>query len=150
LNYEIIQLKPENYNQCSNIWDMTKQPDSAKWYQELVSGNRLIFVYTINGEFIGEGALVFDNGDPDYTISGQRIYLSRMIVKKEYRHQGIGQTLLDYLCKQAKNLGYSEISLGVDTENLVARHLYEKNGFTTVIYQGSDQHGNYVKLLKPL
>jgi diamine N-acetyltransferase len=150
LNYEIVKLNPEDYHKCNNIWDMKKQPDAAKWYQELVSRNRIIFVYVVNGEFIGEGALVFDNNDPEYTISGKRIYLSRMIVKREFRHQGIGQIIVDHLCKYAKELGYSEIALGVDTENSVARHLYEKNGFTKVIYSGEDEHGKFVKLLKVL
>jgi ribosomal protein S18 acetylase RimI-like enzyme len=129
---------------------MAKQPHTGKWYGELLSGNRVIFVYTIGGEFIGEGALVFDNGDPDYTIPRQRIYLSRMIVKKEYRDRGIGKAIIDYLCGYAKNLGYSEMALGVDIDNHRARHLYEKKGFTTVIFEGEDEHGKYVKLLKTL
>jgi diamine N-acetyltransferase len=150
LNYEIIRLKPEDYARCGNIWDMARQPDAAKWYEELVSGNRIIFIYTSSGEFIGEGALVFDNGDPDYTIDKQRIYLSRMIVKKEFRNQGIGHILLDYLCDYAQKLGYSEVSVGVDIDNHRARHLYEKKGFSTVIFEGEDEHSKYVKLLKTL
>ncbi len=129
---------------------MANQPHTGKWYEELLSGNRVIFIYTINGEFIGEGALVFDNGDADYTIPRQRIYLSRMIVKKEYRDRGIGRAIIDYLCDYARKLGYSEMALGVDIDNHRARHLYQKKGFTTVIFEGEDKHGKYVKLLKSL
>ena len=45
-NFEIIQLIPENYQRCSNIWDMGKKPEMAKrFYDELVSGNRIIYIY---------------------------------------------------------------------------------------------------------
>ena len=68
-----------------------------KWREEIVSGKRQVFIYKINGDFIGEGALVIDAGDSDYTIPGRRIYVSRMIVKKEYRNRGIGSEILTFL-----------------------------------------------------
>ncbi|MDM5339152.1 GNAT family N-acetyltransferase [Fictibacillus enclensis] len=150
-SYQIKKLKLEDYNKCSNIWDMEKKPKLAKmFYDELVSGNRITFIYIENNEFIGEGSLVFENNDPDYTIPDKRIYLSHMIVKEEYRNRGIGGIIVDYLIDYAKQLGYEEITLGVDTDNLNARHLYEKNGFTNVLFNGEDDYGEYVKLLKKL
>lgn len=146
-----MKLNLEDYNKCSNIWDMDKNPKMAKmFYDELVSGNRITFIYLEHNEFIGEGSLVFKNNDPDYTIPDKRIYLSRMIVKDEYRNRGVGGIILDYLIDYAELLGYEEISLGVDTDNLNARHLYEKKGFTTVLFIGEDEYGEYVKLLKKL
>ncbi|MCG0587357.1 GNAT family N-acetyltransferase [Bacillus velezensis] len=76
------------------------------FYDELVSGNRITFIYSVNDEFIGEGLLVFQNNDPDYTIPDKRIYLSRMIVKEGYRNRGIGGIIVDYLIDYAKQLGY--------------------------------------------
>lgn len=150
-SYKIMKLNFEDYNKCSNIWDMDKNPKMAMmFYDELVSGNRITFIYLENNEFIGEGSLVFKNNDPDYTIPDKRIYLSRMIVKDEYRNRGVGGIILDYLIDYAELLGYEEISLGVDTDNLNARHLYEKKGFTTILFIGEDEYGEYVKLLKKL
>ncbi|WP_432355721.1 GNAT family N-acetyltransferase [Sporosarcina sp. A2] len=148
-SYEIKRLNPEEFNKCSNIWDMEKQSKMANnFYSELVSGNRITFIYLENNDFIGEGSLVFENTDPDYTIPDKRIYLSRMIVKKEYRNRGIGSIILDYLIDHAEQLGYGEIALGVDTDNVNARHLYEKKGFTDVLFIGKDNYGEYVKLLR--
>lgn len=77
---------------------MEKNPKMTEsFYDELVSGNRITFIYLVNDEFIGEGSLVFQNNDPDYTIPGKRIYLSRMIVKEEFQNRGIGGTIIDYL-----------------------------------------------------
>ena len=152
MNSKIIPLSAENYRKCSNIWNMDKHHELARrCYEELLSGNRRIFVYTEQDEYIGEGALVFDdNGDPDYTILGKRIYFSRMVVKKEYRNKGIGTEILAFLVDYARELGYSEMSVGVDIDNIGARWLYEKNGFTKIIFVGEDDGGKYVKLLKKL
>lgn len=144
----IEPLNPEDYHKCSNIWSMKSQPLADKWFEEIKSGNRLVFVYKINGEFIGEGALVLDEGDPDYTIPDKRIYVSRMIVKKEYRNRGIGSEILEFLIAKAKEMGYSEMTIGVDKDNVNALHLYKKYGFTEVLFDGADKNGEYFKLMK--
>ena len=144
----IERLNPEEYHKCSNIWNMKSQQLADKWLDEIKSGNRLVFVYKINGEFIGEGALVLDEGDPDYTIPGKRIYVSRMIVKKEYRNCGIGREILEFLIEKARSMGYSEMTIGVDKDNVNALHLYKKYGFTEVLFDGADENGEYFKLMK--
>ena len=146
----IEPLNPEEYHKCSNIWNMKSQPLADKWLDEIKSGNRLVFVYKINGEFIGEGALVFDTGDPDYTVPDRRVYVSRMIVKKEYRNRGIGSEILEFLIAKARELSFSEMSIGVDKDNINALHLYNKYGFTEVLFDGSDENGEYLKLMKKL
>lgn len=149
-NITIERLNSEDYQKCSNIWNMEKQPLAEKWREEIVSENRIVYIYKINGEFIGEGALVFDTGDPDYTIPNKRVYVSRMIVKKEYRNCGIGSELLNFLIKKAKEMGYSEMAIGVDKDNENALHMYRKFGFTEVLFDGADKDGEYYKLLKRL
>lgn len=144
----IDQLKPEEYEKCSNIWNIKNQPLAKKWLDEIVSGNRMVFVYKINGKFIGEGALVKHTDDSDYTIQDKRIYVSRMIVKKEYRNKGIGSELLSFLIKKAKSMGYSEMTIGVNKDNFNALHLYNKFGFTEVLFDGEDENGEYLKLMK--
>lgn len=144
----IEPLKPEEYSKCSNIWNMKNQPLTEKWYEEIVSGNRMVFIYKINGIFIGEGALVKHTDDSDYTIPDKRIYISRMIVKKEYRNRGIGNEILTFLVEKAKSMGYSEMTIGVDKDNDNAVHLYKKFGFTEVLFDGEDEHGAYLKLMK--
>ena len=148
INYVIEQLRIEDYPKCGNIWNMESDPFTQQFYEEIKSGNRLVFIYKINGEFIGEGALIIKNDDPDYTIPDKRVYLSRMIVKPEYRNKGIGGMMLELLINKAKEMGYSEISLGVDLDNQNAVHLYNKFGFTEVVFEGEDEHGKYMKLLK--
>lgn len=146
--HTIELLSPEDYHKCSNIWNMKFQPLADKWLDEIKSGNRLVFICKINGEFIGEGALVFDAGDSDYTIPDRRVYVSRMIVKKEYRNRGIGSEILEFLTEKAKDMGFSEMTIGVDKDNANALHMYKKHGFTEVLFDGADEDGEYLKLMK--
>ncbi len=147
---EIKKLDIKDYHKCNNIWDMKKFPYTEQFRQEIEQGNRIVYVYEKGRKFIGEIAIVIKNDDPDYTISGQRAYISRLIVKKEYRNQGIGSTLVDFIIEVAREMGYKELSIGVDKNNIPALNLYRKKGFDTVIFDGADEDGEYYKLLKVL
>lgn len=147
--HEIKQVTPVDAIERGYLGDITQQP-ARGWYNELVSGNRVIFVYSEDETYIGQGALVFDKDDHDYTIPGRRVYLSRLIVTKEYRNRGIGGMIIEHLVEYASQLGYREITVGVDLENAPARRLYEIKGFTTVLYDGEDESGRFLKLLKTL
>lgn len=129
---------------------MNAFPQTEFFRQEIESGNRVVYVYKQNGEFIGEIAYVFDMYDDDYTIANQRIYLSRLIVKKEWRGNGIGGILIDFIIEKIKDMDYKEVTIGVDKDNLAALHLYRKKGFTTILFDGADEDGEYFKLMKTL
>lgn len=149
-SYKIERLDLGDYEKCNNIWNMRECEFTEKFRREIENGNRFVFIYKIDGEFIGEIAYVLDMNDPDYTIPDRRVYLSRLIVKNEYRNQGIGSILIDHVLEIVRDLGYKEASIGVDKDNLPALHLYRKKGFTTVLFDGEDEYGPYFKLLKTL
>lgn len=71
-----------------------------------------------------------------------------MIVKKEYRNQGIGSEILSFLIEKAKSMNFREMTIGVDKDNLNALHLYKKFGFNEVLFDGEDEYGGYFKLMK--
>ena len=148
--YTIEKLALCDYEKCNAIWNMKPFPLTEQFRQEIADGNRVVFIYKINGEFIGEIAYVLDNGDPDYTIPRQRVYISRLIVRPEYRNQGFGGILVDFILNEVRALGCTEATIGVDKDNLPALHLYRKKGFTTVLFDGEDEGGPYYKLLKTL
>ena len=148
---EIITLDITDYQKCSNIWNMQRQSVLAdKFYNELLTGNRTTYIYTIDNEFVGEISLVKEMDDSDYTIPNQRIYVSRLIVKYEYRRQGIGRKLIDFITEKAKSQDYTEMSVGVDLDNYPALNLYMEAGFDKVIYISEDTQGKYLKLLKKI
>ena len=148
--YIIEQLDINDYEKCNNIWNMAVDPHTEPFRREIESGNRVVYICKYNGEFIGEIAIVFEMNDEDYTIPNQRVYISRLIVKTEYRNQGIGGILIDFIIKKVKDMGYKEASIGVDKDNTIAINLYRKKGFTNVIFDGADEYGEFFKLMKIL
>lgn len=148
--YRIEPLTLDEYEKCGNIWNMKDNPYTEVFREEIESGNRSVYIYKIDGAFIAECALVREKNDPDYTRRGVRVYLSRLIVKKAHRRQGIGGRLLAFMLQKAAELGYREVSVGVDKDNAAALALYRKYGFDEVLYEGADEAGAYYKLLKRL
>lgn len=146
----IRELKIEEYNRCSEYRLMENTVHEKNMFENFKNGNRLIYVYEKAGRLLGEGALVYETGDPDYTIPNQRIYISRMIVDEKHQNQGIGGEIVDFLVAKAHEMGYNEVSIGVDKCNVNALHLYRKKGFTTIIFDGVDEAGEYYKLMRTL
>ena len=150
-DHTIAGLDPADFKKCGNIWDMERQSALAeRFYQELLQGKRNTYIFQSRQEYLGEISLVFDMDDPHYTVAEQRAYVSRLIVKREYRRQGIGRKLLSFAIGTARDMGYSELSVGVDLDNYPALKLYAEAGFRTILFIGEDAGGKYVKLLMKL
>ena len=148
---KIIELDIKNFEKCNNIWNVDKNKEHKdKIYNELLNKNRKTFVYVKDNEYIAEASFVFNKEDEDYTIPDKRIYLSRIIVKKDYRGKGYGKKLMNNIIEYSKKENYEEISLGVNLDNYVAFKLFVDLGFTKIQYIGEDSDGKYVKLIKKL
>lgn len=55
--------------------------------------------------------------------------IMNIVVKKTFRHNGIGSILLENLISYSKNLNLKNITLEVNENNLSAIHLYDKFSF---------------------
>ena len=151
-SFEIVRLKPEDFEKCNNIWDLEENKKfTQNIYKELTSGDRVTFVYkdikTLN--FIGEVSIVFKSWEI-YSIKDVRIYLSRLIVKDTWRNKGIGTALLNYVFGFCKSVGYKEMTIAVNLDNFVAMKLYYKLGFREILDVNQDEYGTYMVLLKKL
>ena len=148
---DIIRLDLSDFDKCGNIWDMQKQGElAARFLREMREGIRTTYIYRIDGDYIGEISIVTDAGDPQYTIPDRRLYVSRLIVKDEYRRQGIGKKLVNFIVRNAQQEGYRELSIGVDLDNYPALRLYAQMGFDRIVHIGEDEYGRFVKLIKEL
>jgi ribosomal protein S18 acetylase RimI-like enzyme len=148
---EIIELDIKNFEKCNNIWNMKRNKElKERFYNELLNKTRMTFVYTKDEEYIGKISVVFNKNDEDYSIPGMRLYISRIIVKKDCRGKGYGKKLMNFIIEYAKREGYEELSLGVNLDNYIALKLYVELGFNRIQYIGEDSDGKYVKLIKRL
>ena len=144
INYSIEQLNITNYDKSNNVWDMKNCPFTEQFKDQIASGNREPYLMKYNDEYIASCDLVYDYGE--YTQSSIKVYLSRLIVKKEYRNKGIGQELLKYMIALCEEKGYQQITVGVDTDNKNAVHIYRKVGFE--IYEtATDEYGEFYKMI---
>lgn len=147
----IERLGLEEFERCANIWDMEKNARLARtFYEQLAANHRVTYIYKLDGEFIAEASVVFNMGDPDYTVPGRRVYFSRFLVKKGCRGRGIGTRLAEYVMEQCQGMGFQEMSVGVNLDNFGALKLYHRLGFDRILFVGEDEDGRFVKLLKVL
>ena len=122
--YEIKQIALAEYPNCSAIWNMETCPYTPFFIEQIKAGVRDVFILTVDGEYIAECDLVYDN--PEYgTVPGERLYFSRLIVKKTERGRGYGKAISEYILALAKEKGYREIALGVNCDNTAAVQLYK-------------------------
>lgn len=102
-----------------------EKPWTRQYFIKEMDSSDLSELYVIreNGEVIAYGDLwyMFENCD-----------LTKIAVKKEYRHQGYGKKMLKHLIRVAKQKGCEFMHLEVGVNNVDAIRLYEKNHFSTV------------------
>ena len=90
--------------------------------------------------FIGELSV----GYLEYSFIYDRMEIDNIKVLEEYRGQGIGTKLMDYLVKLAIEYKVENITLEVRVSNEIARNLYKKFGFREVAirkYYYGDEDG---------
>jgi ribosomal protein S18 acetylase RimI-like enzyme len=65
----------------------------------------------------------------DREAHDEEYYIDTICVAPDARGRGIGTMLLRFAEQQAQKLGYTKLSLNVETEKTKARRLYEREGF---------------------
>lgn len=124
-NIEITIMTLEDLNQIANIlisdFDEFWNYDILK--DELNSENSKYIVAKYNNKIVGFAGikLMIDEAD-----------IMNIVVKKDFRNQGIGTLLLKKLIDLSKELNLPFITLEVMEENYPAIHLYKKLGFEQI------------------
>ena len=77
--------------------------------------------------------------------SSDRLIITWIFVREEYRKQGIGTQLMNKIKSYAQELGVRGISVNTGSNTTWARKFYEKNGFEEVgsvkkYYSFNDKH----------
>lgn len=102
-------------------------------------------------ELINNGAvfkLVKDNGTPvgftEYLLDGDRVFLSKLYVHKDYRHKGIGKLMLNECIEYAKHNSITKIYLTVNKGNKPTIDVYNHIGFKQIDAVVNDIGHGYV------
>lgn len=111
-----------------------------------------IFALFDRGKIIGELRVKYISDDNRFAVKVKRAYLYAFRIHKKYQGKELGNSLLENVLTILTENGYSEFTVGVEDDNVRARYVYEKNGFTEPIarikesYQGDSYE--YDLLLK--
>lgn len=102
------------FTEFDNFWTY------STFKQELECENSYFIVAKNSNEIVGFAGLkvIVDEAD-----------IMNIVVKKSFRHNGIGSILLEYLISYAKDKNLKTITLEVNEHNLSAIRLYDKFNF---------------------
>lgn len=149
----VRKLKTDELNLLTELFNYKDVDDMiAENIRDIESGAIDIFALFCNDVLIGELRVKYNCDDTRFAENGKRVYLYAFRVHKKYQGKGLGKFLLEKVLKQLKENGYAEFTVGVEDDNIKARHIYEKYGFTEKIarikesYQGDSYE--YDLLLK--
>ena len=101
--------------------------DFSKEFLRFFEGDGEIYVYEDRGNVCGYVTL--GSSSEDYFTKEKNGYIYDIFVAKQYRHEGIARSLIDFALKRMKELGFREVRLNVFAANISARQLYENLGF---------------------
>ncbi|MBD5384661.1 MAG: GNAT family N-acetyltransferase [Ruminococcaceae bacterium] len=102
---------------------------------------RPMYVCVVDGKIAGYYSLHIDGGE---------IELSNLCTDPEYRHNKIGESLMYHSFDRARELGFSEITIGVVDANERVKRWYESYGFTKSGECGAYQTFHCIFMKKPL
>lgn len=89
----------------------------------------------INNENYTYFYIMYDNQKTGYIgLSNKHdyLFLSKLYLKKDYRHKGLGKKAFDFIKQFAENNGYNKIQLTVNKYNENTINAYNKWGFKTI------------------
>ena len=83
-----------------------------------------------NGKCIGTGIIFFYDSVPSiFNIAGKNAYITSLYVEPDYRHKGIGRTIVEKLIEAAATRGYQIIMLNASD---MGKPMYQKLGFVEI------------------
>lgn len=124
-NNSIRRIQCSEIQHCFSFWDFENDLERRKRIENEVENEiRRMYAYILNGKYIAGMSLS--------PMDNKTIYLSYLVVHKEYRNQGIGTKMIRYARQISKKDGYFYIALNVDNDNTRAERLYKRLGFVAI------------------
>ena len=142
MGVEIRKYRSSDFNACRELWAQLTEHHRGIYDNPTIGGDdpgrgiepylenqnlRGPWVAEMNGEIIGLGGLIVHDEDAE---------VEPLVVRSEYRSQGIGKTLLEYLIREAKTMGVRLLSVRPVARNTGAVKWFVDAGFDVVGHIG--------------
>lgn len=126
MHYEsiyIVQNKPPKH-------ELLNAPNLKKYHEGWGRKGDKAVIAEIHGSPAGAAWYrLFNEDNQGYGFIDRQTPELGIAIHPNYRHRGIGMTLMKEIIQQAKEDGFASLSLSVDPENQAAVRLYEGLGF---------------------
>lgn len=137
----IRPIQPDELRRLTALFDYNDVPAMIAENARLIeSGDFSIYLLFEGSDLIGEIHVTWRSSDPLAAIDGRRAYLSAFRIREERQGLGYGQHLLRGIIRLIEEAGYREITIGVEDDNVRAKHLYRKFGFTEFVARRSESY----------
>ena len=111
----------------------------ADVYQRYVRGDGAMWVAEYDkNRIIGQLFVSFSNNNPGMFNGWNRAYIYGFRIRPEFRNQGIGTAMMDWVESDLMDRGISRVTLNVAQENPNALRLYERIGYRIVGYEAGE------------
>lgn len=141
---EIRKIKLDEIEKLRTLYNhLDFEEFKRQLINEILNHKKDVYVISKDNELIGE-ITVFYNLDYIATIKNLRVYLNAFRIKKEFQNQGLGQELLKYVINDLESKGITEFTIGVENDNEIAKHIYEKYDFTEIIDRREEKNNKEI------
>ena len=126
---EIFSMAGVNRAEATGIQADNHKEEMISAYKDSLEHGAYFLVARTPDSLIGW--LMVDRSE-DWFTQKEIGWISDVYVKKDYRQNGVAQSLIEQSLVEFKHLGYDDVRLNVFSFNEKAIHLYEKLGFKDV------------------
>lgn len=102
-------------------------------YQSARKGEALLWIAELSGAgIIGQLFVQLNSARYELADGENRAYIYGFRIKPSFRKKGIGSYMLGFVEKDLEKRGFQKVCLNVDCENVDARRLYERFGYSII------------------
>ena len=130
----IRQIRTDELRHCFSFWDFENDAGKRQRIEsEMENHVRRVYACILDGQYLAGMSLT--------PLDRETVYLSYLVVREDWRNQGIGARMIAYAKQVGRQEGYSCIVLTVDHKNTEAERLYRRLGFVA-----SGNNGNRTEM----
>lgn len=115
---------------------MVRKFQSYDAMRQQIREGYIYYLFALDGEIVGYTGI--------HPEENERLFLSKLYLKKEYRGQGLASEAFEFLVQFCKDHGLGSIWLTVNRYNEHSILVYEKKGFVKVRTQAADIGNGFV------
>lgn len=125
--------------------------ETVKLVKEIENPNSRFYFLMVQNEIAGYLKINVGDAQTEH-LRENALEVERIYLRSSFQHRGLGNVLLDFAEKTAREEGKDYMWLGVYEKNVPAQHFYKRHGFSKVsqhIFQvGSDPQTDWLLVKK--